>query len=271
MGTVLRFGPAPTIAGVELFELLGRGMGASRYKAQVRGEREASALLVIDGDWSARNAVVGWAQALGRVEHAGIPAVQRVELAEPAHIAWDYIDGPDLQSYLSLATEPLGDVQALSITLQAAAALQASHKQRIAHGGLGPSSVVLLKRDGVLDAVRLVGWTPPGIDEPFEACVRRDLAGVAAILYTALTGSAPPGSATAASPDEQALERVRMEWVDHTRDLGGLGRFVLAMLSDESSIHTVQDLISHLRPYFRMRLQQARRPGSESARRRPSN
>ena len=257
MGTVLRFGPAPKIAGVELFDLLGRGMGAGRYRAQVRGEGDPSALLIVDGDWSTRNDAVGWAQTLGRVEHAGIPALQRVELADPAHIAWTYVEGTDLQSHLALATEPLGDVQALSMTLQVAAALQATHRQGVTHGGLGPSSVVLVRRRGVLDAVRLVGWTPPAVDEAFETGVRRDLAGVAAILYTALTGSAPPPTMSTQDDGEQAIERVRMEWVDHTRDLGGLGRFVLAMLAEESAIRTVQDLIAHLRPYFRMRLQQA--------------
>ncbi len=266
MAQPLRIGSVPSVTDIEFVDRLGQGLGAGRFKARFGDRGETSSLLIVPGDRDERARAGRWARRLAEIDHPGVPSVRRIEeVLEPAFIALDYVEGANLEVRMALTGEPLTEVEALSVTLQAAAALQTTHKRKVAHGALAPRSVILLPRQGAMDAVRLVGWTPPAAHVRFEVYARRDVRGLGALLYAAITGTEPPSMTPApALPvdiDEEggggAFDGVLMDWVEVDRDIGGIGRLAIAAMNDDSPFQTVDQFVAHLRPHFRARLHQA--------------
>ena len=265
MSQPLRIGSVPSVADIEFVERVGQGLGAGRFKVRLGERRETSSLLIVPGDGDERARAGRWARRLAEVDHPGIPRVQRIEeVLEPAFIALDYVEGVNLEAKMALSGVPLGEAEALSVVLQAAAALQTTHKRQVAHGALATRSVIMLPREGAMDAVRLVGWTPPARHVRFEVYARADVRGLGGLLYSALAGALPPSMTPAPdlpANDQEggggAFDGVLMDWVEVDRDIGPLGRIAMAAMSEDSPFESVDQLVNELRPHFRARLEQA--------------
>ncbi len=240
----------PRIPDIEFVERLGAGLGEGRYRVRMGDGLRLGVALIVPGDGSERARVARWAEHLSEVRHPGIPAVERVSADEPGYVVFQYVEGGDLVARMT-GEGPLDDVQALSVTLQAAAALHAAHLHGVGHGGLGPRCAVLTERPGALDAVHIVGWAPPDPNEGLAELIRRDVRGLGVVLYSALTGSAPPPDAGA-----DAFELMRLAR-QSGRELGGIGRFALGLLAEESPVRDVSELVERLHPLFRVRVQRA--------------
>ncbi len=266
MSQPLRIGSVPSVADIEFIERVGTGLGAGRFKARLGDRRETASLLIVPGDREERTRAGRWARRLAEVDHPGVPRMQRIEeVAEPAFIALDYVEGTNLEARMALSGKPLSESAALSVTLQAAAALQTAHKRQVAHGALTARSVILLPRPGAMEAVRLVGWTPPARHVRFEKYARDDVRGLGGLLYAAITGAQPPSMTPAPhlplpADDEGgggAFDGVLMDWVEVDRDVGAVGRIAMAAMADDGPFHTIDQLIAELRPHFRARVQHA--------------
>ncbi|MCB9539386.1 MAG: SUMF1/EgtB/PvdO family nonheme iron enzyme [Myxococcales bacterium] len=257
----LEIGPVPSVADVEFIERLGEGMGAGRFKARLaEDDRPVVSLLLEDGTRIDRQAFADWAHRLGKLDHPGIPRLIQLErVLEPAYAAFEYIDGQNLEVRVALRGKGLPEVEALAVVMQAAAAIQAAHRAGVAHGFLNPRSIILAPRDGGIDAVRVVGWSPA--TRVFEQAARDDVRGLGQLLYTAITGVLPP-SATRPRVGEPldgdggdvgAFDDILMDWVDVERDLRGMGAPALRAISDRS-YPSVDAFIDELLPHFRHRV-----------------
>lgn len=258
-GSSLDLGALPSLDDVEFVEKLGEGLGAGRFKARL-GSGATVALLLEDTALIDHDRFAAWGRRLATVDHQGLPRVVRVEDAlQPAFVAFDYVDGANLEARLALRGEGLAELDALSMVLQAAAAVRAAHRVGVAHGELDPRSLVLVDRPGGLDGVAVVGWTPPAVDHDFEALARADLKALGSILYVALTGVAPPSSQRLDVDDLEggggAFDDILMDWVDVERDLGGLGRPALDALADSGRYADVPAFIDALLPHFRTKVE----------------
>ncbi len=259
-GSSLDLGALPSLDDVEFVEKLGEGLGAGRFKARLSGG-ESVALLLEDTTLIDHDRFAAWGRALSAVDHQGLPRVVRVEDAlQPAFVAFAYVDGQNLEARLALRGEGLVELDALSVVLQAAAAVRAAHRVGVAHGELDPRSIVLVDRPGGLDGVAVVGWTPPGTADDFEALARADLKALGSLLYVALTGVAPPSSHRLEGLDALeggggAFDDILMDWVDVERDLGGLGRPALDALADSGRYADVPAFIDALLPHFRAKVE----------------
>ncbi len=258
-GSSLDLGALPSLDDVEFVEKLGEGLGAGRFKARLGGG-ETVALLLEDTSLIDHDRFAAWGRTLAALDHQGVPRVLRVEDAlQPAFVAFTYIDGPNLEARLALRGEGLPELDALSVVLQAAAAVRAAHRVGVAHGEIDPRSIVLVDRPGGLDGVAVVGWTPPRVAHTFEELARADLKALGSLLYVALTGVAPPSSQRLEVDGLEggggAFDDILMDWVDVERDLGGLGRPALDALADSGRYADVPAFIDALLPHFRSKVE----------------
>jgi len=258
-GSPLDLGALPSLDDVEFVEKLGDGLGAGRFRARLGGG-ESVALLLEDTALIDHDRFAAWGRALSAVDHQGLPRVVRVEDAlQPAFVAFEYVDGQNLEARLAIRGEGLAELDALSVVLQAAAAVRAAHRVGVGHGELDPRSIVLIDRPGGLDGVNVVGWTPPAVDRGFEEVARADLKALGSLLYVSLTGIAPPSSHRLDVHDLEggggAFDDILMDWVDVERNLGGLGRPALDALADSGRYPDVPAFIDALLPHFRSKVE----------------
>lgn len=258
-GSPLDLGALPSLDDVEFVERLGAGLGAGRFKARLAGGDLVS-LLLEDPTLIDRDRFAAWGRAMAALDHPGLARVVRVEDAlQPGFVAFAYVDGQNLEARLALRGEGLVELDALSVVLQAAAAVRAAHRAGVAHGALNPRAVVLVDRPGGLDGVVVVGWAPPAVEAPFEERARADLKALGSLLYVALTGVAPPSSQRLEVDGLEggggAFDDILMDWVDVERDLGGLGRPALDALADSGRYADVPAFIDALVPHFREKVQ----------------
>ena len=188
--------------------LLGAGAMGSVWRAERREDGEAVAIKALtDPDQAVRFEIE--ARLLARLSH---PRVVRVldHFAEGrrSYIVMAIVEGEDLRAHLARHGRPgLPVAEAISAATQAAEALAYVHAQHVVHRDVKPQNLVLAPDTGVVlvdfgvareqDATQLgtVVGTPaymaPEVLSGGEISSRADVYGLAATLWTLLTGRPP--------------------------------------------------------------------------------
>jgi serine/threonine-protein kinase len=219
--TVEERGLPGTVAGYQIFGVLGRGAMGVVYKARQRGLKRVVALKMILAGAHATAADLARfkaeAEAVARLQHPNIVQIYEVgeEQGRP-FFSLEFVDGTSLAR--KIAGTPQPDRAAAETLLALARGMDYAHRAGVVHRDLKPANV-LLTRDGVpkisdFGLAKQVeedsGQTRPGTVlgtpsymAPEQAHGRTrdvgphsDVYGLGAILYELLTGRAPFRAAT---------------------------------------------------------------------------
>jgi len=147
---------AETLAGRQLGpfrvgEELGRGPTGVVYRASA-GEGEAEVAIKAFHPWLAGQpgflgALRRELRALGQLHHLNIAPVRGLGECESCHyLATHLVAGRSLAQVVG-EDSPLPAERALSIAIQVAVALDYAHKQRLVHGGIKPTNIILGEGD----------------------------------------------------------------------------------------------------------------------------
>ena len=155
------------------------------------------------------------AERMMAIDHPGVVRIHEVFQANTtACVAMDYVAGTPLSTLLQTG-ETLPEAKLVAYLRPVATGLLAMHRAGVAHGNLGPGSVIV--GDG--DEPVLIGLAVPAQDEfgtvgkpgyaPIEhysarpglASVRSDVYSLAAIVYRCVTGVTPPEAPVRAERD----------------------------------------------------------------------
>ncbi len=200
----------PTWTRYELLQQLGQGQGSSIHRARRRGDGAEMALKVLpaSADPQAVGRLIAEAELLRSLEADvdGIVRVRDVGMdGGSAFYAMELVAGETLRARLNRRGR-LDPVEAASVVHRLAETLDALSQQRVVHGDVKPSNVIL-GEDGqtVLIDFGLAhrigeptpgrGGTPaymaPELLKGGEATPRSDLYALGVMLYEALTGRLP--------------------------------------------------------------------------------
>ena len=225
----------PSVDDVQFVERLGDGIGSGRFKARLSGHDGYASILLEHEARIPRAAFIDWAHRLVRLDHPTIPRVVRIEaVLEPAFVAFAFMEGRLTSEIIADSQNRVPPLTALTLTLQIASGLRIAHRAGLVHGALAPRAVVLSKREQGTDAVYVTGWMPCA--EPVDpAAFCADTRAVAYLLYSLLTGIAPPslGRSSSGSDDERnsdSFDQIVLGWEDAQRNLGGTGELCAALI-----------------------------------------
>ena len=241
------------IAGVELVDRLGDGIGAGRFHAVLKdGQHPVDFLLLGPGGESA----IDWASRFKTLDSVNIPRVLGFEPAESMPwAAFAIPEGTTLSQWLAESGHQTSEIDALNIIMQVAMALQASHSEEIAHGQLDADAIVLEPMEGGLHRAHLIGWSPPSSDDDPPDPFKEDLRALGQLLYMLITGVLPPSAQTENVENLEgdstgAFDDVLMDWIDEERDLKGLGQPAMQALADGDSFESISAFVQELVPHF---------------------
>src|SRR5262245_18025082 len=192
----------------EVLGVIGRGGMGVVLKAHDPALRRLVAIKVLSPQWAshaqARERFEREARAAAQVRHDNVVAIHAVEEADGLpYLVMEYVPGASLQQHLD-REGPLAVEEILDIGAQAAAGLDAAHKQDLIHRDIKPANI-LLDKDG---NVRLT-----------------DFGLARAVDDSGLTQS----GVIAGTPQYMAPEQARGEPLDHRADLFSLGSVLYAM------------------------------------------
>lgn len=247
----LDIGAVSSVGDVEFVERLGVGLGSGRFKARLTQTGSVVALLLVESEKYDKAGLLEWARRLKRIDHPGVPGVVQVEdVLEPGFVAQRYIDADSLADKVR-GRGALAPVEALAITLQAAAAIRAAHHQELPHGALAARSIRLDMRDGAMDAVRIVGWRPLGPGLTHERAVAGDIRGLGEALFLALIGEQPPKPPEWRDVDPGEAIPVSFSHLADASLRAGMGqRAVFEALAQARQMFSVDDFVDALLPEF---------------------
>jgi predicted Ser/Thr protein kinase len=211
---------APTIAGYEILNELGRGGMGIVYRARQPHLDRLVAIKVLPAeaskDSSFTERFTREARALARLNHPHILTVYDFGQAEEqSYFVMEYVDGTNLRQRLRAGPLPVADV--LQIVSQVCEALQYAHEEGIVHRDIKPENILLDRKGRVKIAdfgiaklltrkpgdYTLTGpWqvmgtfhymAPEQLENPQQLDQRADIYSVGVMLYELLTGSLPQG------------------------------------------------------------------------------
>jgi len=148
--------PAPSLAGYEVLEELGRGGMGIVYKArQVALHRLVAVKMMRAGLEAGPDEVARFrteAEAVARLQHPNIIQIHEVGEADGRpYLALEFVDGLGLNKYLAGTPQP--PRAAAGLVEKLARAMCAAHQRGIVHRDLKPSNILLAGE----------GITPPGV------------------------------------------------------------------------------------------------------------
>ena len=203
----------------EIVRLIGRGGMAAVYEARQIDLDRRVAIKLLPPELGADDAFVERfrreAKMLGRLRHPNILAVYEFGQSAADHLffSMEYVEGGDLANRLKQG--PLSPAEALRLTQEICAALQAAHAQGLVHRDIKPSNI-LLTEDGTVkvadfglavltdpaeERLTLTGGTvgtfeyaAPEQAEGGPVDSRSDLFSLGVLCYELLTGRLPRGA-----------------------------------------------------------------------------
>ena len=134
------------------------------------------------------------------INHPNVPIVRGIGTTPEGtrYVALEVLYGELLSEILS-ARGVLPPMEAQELVLQAAAGLEAAHREGVLHGNLSPDTILVTRDSDDRPVVKLIrfGWAAEtGFTAPEQLAGQRgdersDVYGLAAVLYSMLTGELP--------------------------------------------------------------------------------
>ena len=210
-------------------ELLGEGGMGSVYLAEHTHMKKRVALKLLHPEMSDNAEVQSRfereAMASAHIEHPNVAAATDFgRTADGAYfLVLEYVEGTNLRD--ALEPGPLSVQRALRITRQMGLALERAHESGIVHRDLKPENVMLVKRDGEPDFVKVLDFGIAKVLELGAASVSGDIAkrdvGQPLTRLGTILGT----------PEYMAPEQALGEAVTPAADLYGLGVMLYEMLT----------------------------------------
>ncbi len=147
----------------EILRVIGRGGMGSVYEANHRLINRRLAIKLLHADYARDDSVVfrfqREAKASAAIGHDHIVDITDMGVTDTGElfIVMEYIDGKDLEHVLE-DEGVLKPVRACHIMIQVLSALEAAHSKGIVHRDLKPGNILLTKRAGAMDYVKLVDF-----------------------------------------------------------------------------------------------------------------
>ncbi|MEB2311526.1 MAG: serine/threonine-protein kinase [Sorangiineae bacterium] len=167
------------VAGqLELRELIGIGATGRVYRAHQRGIERDVALKVLHRALLRKPTVIARfrreARVASRLTHPNVVEVLMTgeleqasdEVGGEGYLAMEYLDGVSLESALGAAGGALPLLRALHVMLQVCDAVGEAHAQGVVHRDLKPENVMLVRRGGDDDFVKVLDFGVARMTEP---------------------------------------------------------------------------------------------------------
>ena len=229
--------PGDVVAGKYLLEsMLGQGgMGAVfRARHTLTDRRVALKWMLpdVDAGDAAVQRFLREARAATSINHANIVDVTDFGILQdgPVYFVMEYLEGKSLEDLI----EKDGAVElhrALNVANQIALALEAAHNVGVIHRDLKPDNIMLLKKPGRRDLVRMAPdqtWITER-EESYDFVKVLDF-GIAKVLIQDELMAETVQGAVFGTPEYMSPEAARGEDVDHRADVYSLGVILFDML-----------------------------------------
>jgi serine/threonine-protein kinase len=226
-----------SIGNYRLDKILGRGGMGTVYSGEHVYIKKAVAVKVLHPQFAryqeAIHRFLREARAATSINHANIVDVTDFGILAdggPVYFVMEYLEGKSLEDLI----EKEGAVElhrALNVANQIALALEAAHNVGVIHRDLKPDNIMLLKRPGRRDLVRMTpdqSWITER-EESYDFVKVLDF-GIAKVLVQDELLAETVQGAVFGTPEYMSPEAARGEDVDHRADVYSLGVILFDML-----------------------------------------
>ncbi|MEJ7604204.1 MAG: serine/threonine-protein kinase [Kofleriaceae bacterium] len=226
-----------SIGNYRLDKILGRGGMGTVYSGEHVYIKKAVAVKVLHPQFAryqeAIHRFLREARAATSINHANIVDVTDFGILPegPVYFVMEYLEGKSLEDLI----EKEGAVElhrALNVANQIALALEAAHAVGVIHRDLKPDNIMLLKKPGRRDLVRMAADQASWITEREESYdfVKVLDFGIAKVLVQDELLAETVQGAVFGTPEYMSPEAARGEDVDHRADVYSLGVILFDML-----------------------------------------
>lgn len=224
------------IGNYRLDKILGRGGMGTVYAGEHIYIKKQVAVKVLHPQFAkyqeAIHRFLREARAATSINHPNIVDVTDFGILNdgPVYFVMEFLEGISLEDLIE--KEGAVDLhRALNISNQMALALEAAHDQGVIHRDLKPDNIMLLKRPGRRDLVRMIpgqNWITER-EESYDFVKILDF-GIAKVLIADELSAETVQGAVFGTPEYMSPEAARGEEVDHRADVYSLGVIMFDML-----------------------------------------
>jgi eukaryotic-like serine/threonine-protein kinase len=224
------------VGNYRLDKILGRGGMGTVYSGEHIYIKKPVAVKVLHPQFAkyqeAIHRFLREARAATSINHPNIVDVTDFGILQdgPVYFVMEFLEGISLEDLIE--KEGAVDLhRALNIANQMALALEAAHDQGVIHRDLKPDNIMLLKRPGRRDLVRMVpgqNWITER-EESYDFVKILDF-GIAKVLIADELSAETVQGAVFGTPEYMSPEAARGEEVDHRADVYSLGVIMFDML-----------------------------------------